>query len=326
VTLDRPWMLLGLALLPLVVLRYRRLLRARAARRAELAALGLAAAPLSGRTRHLPAVLVLVALALLVAALSGPEAAVPQPRREGTVILAVDVSGSMAATDLAPSRLEVARAAARAFVAREPASVRIGVVAFGGTGLVTQEVTGDRAGVLAALDRLTPQGATSLGAGLQAALSAIVGRPVLLDPATAGVEQRGPDLGYHGSAEVVLFTDGENTGDPGPVEVADLASGAGIKVYPVGLGTPQGSVLQVDGFQIATALDEGVLRRIAERTDGRYVAGADPAALAGLADAVEPTWTVAVERVEVTALVALAAGLFLLAGAGLALRRTGRVL
>ncbi len=332
-TLDWPWMLLTLAVLPLVVLWYRRLLRARAARRAELAALGLVApdaAGRSGRRRHLPAVLVLVALALLCVGLARPAASVPQPRREGTVILAVDVSGSMAATDAAPSRLVLAKSAAKAFVQRQPSTIRIGVVAFGGTGLVTQEVTDDRASVLAAIDRLTPQGATSLGAGLQAALGAIVGRPVLLGgaggPSGGGIDPQGPDLGYHGSAAIVLFTDGENTGAPGPIQVADIASSAGVKVYPVGLGTPQGTVLDVDGFRVATALNEAVLRDIAGHTDGRYIAAADPQALAGLADAVEPTWTVAVQHVEVTALFAIAAGICLLAGVGLSVARTGRVL
>jgi Ca-activated chloride channel homolog len=331
-SLDWPWMLLTLAVLPFVVRWYRRLLRARAARRAELAALGLVApaAGGTGRGRHLPAALVLAALALLCVGLARPEAAVPQPRREGTVVLAVDVSGSMAANDVAPSRLAVAKSAAKAFVERQPPTIRIGVVAFGGTGLVTQEVTDDRSSVLAAIDRLSPQGATSLGAGLQAALGAIVGRPVLLDgaggQAAGGIDPQGPDLGYHGSSAVVLFTDGENTGDPDPVQVADIASSAGVKVYPVGLGTPQGAVLDIDGYRVATALDEAVLRAVATHTDGRYVAGADPQALAGLADAVEPTWTVAVQHIEVTAVLAIAAGLCLLAGVGLSMARTGRVL
>jgi Ca-activated chloride channel family protein len=327
-SLGWPWMLPALAVLPAVLWWYRRLLRARAARRVQLAALGLVASDgPAGRRRHLPAVLLLVAFALLLVALTRPEAAVPSPRPEGTVILAVDVSASMAATDLAPSRMEAAKVAAREFVARRPATVRIGVVAFGGTGVVTQEATDDRAAVLAAIDRLTPQGATAVGGGLQAALGAIVGRPVLLDGAAAGsaVEPRGPDLGYHGSAVVVLLTDGENTGDPAPLDVADLASTAGVKVYPVGLGRPEGTVVEIDGFQIATALDEPLLREIAARTDGRYLPAADGPALAGIADAVEPAWTVAVERVELTGVLAAIAGALVLVGVALSLVRTGRV-
>ncbi|MDT7581893.1 MAG: Ca-activated chloride channel [Pseudonocardiales bacterium] len=328
-TLDWPWMLLGLAAVPLMVLRYRRLVRARAARRAELAAVGLVApAAVSGARRHVPPALVLAALVLLLTALARPEATVPQPRREGTVILAFDVSSSMAATDLAPTRLEAAKAAARAFVERQPATVRLGVVAFGGSGLVTQEATADRARVVAAIDRLRPDGGTALARGLQTALGAVVGRPVLVDgpgtPGVSGVEPRGPDLGYHGSAAIVLLSDGENTGEPDPIALADLASSAGVRVYPVGLGRPEGTVLQIDGFQIATALDEPLLREIAARTDGRYFAASDAQAATAVYDAVELAWTVQSEHVELTALLAAAAAVLLLVGVALSLTWFGR--
>lgn len=327
-TLDWPWMLLGLAAVPLVVRWYRRLVRARAARRVELAAVGLVApgTQAAGARRHVPLALFLAALVLLLTALARPEATVPQPRRDGTVILAFDVSASMAATDLAPTRLEAAKAAARAFVERQPATVRLGVVAFGGSGLVTQQPTADRTAVLAAIDRLRPDGGTALARGLQTALGAIVGRPVLVDAPTGpgGVEPQGPDLGYHGSAAIVLLSDGENTGEPDPIELANLASSAGVRVYPVGLGSPAGTVLQIDGFQIATALDEPLLREIATRTDGRYFAASDAQATAAVYDAVELAWTVETEHVELTALLAAAAAVLLLVGACLSLAWFGR--
>jgi Ca-activated chloride channel family protein len=269
--------------------------------------------------------LLLAALVLLLVGLARPELGVALPRREGTVILAVDTSASMAATDLTPTRMDAAKAAARAFVEKQPPDVRIGVVAFSGSGIVTQEVTADRPSVVAAIDRLRPDGGTGLGSGLQTALGAIVGKPVLVDRGTApGVEQQGPDLGYHGSAAVVVFTDGENTDAPDPLEVADLASSAGVKVYPVGLGSPQGAVLQIDGFSLATRLDEPMLRDIASHTDGRYIAGADPQALAGIADAVDLQWTVETEHIEVTALLAAAAAVLLLLAVGLSLAWFGR--
>jgi Ca-activated chloride channel homolog len=327
VTFDWPWMLLGLVAVPLVVLWFRRLVRARASRRAELAALGLVGPAPTGRRRYLPPALLLAALVLLLVGLARPELGVALPRREGTVILAVDTSASMAATDLTPTRMDAAKAAARAFVEKQPPDVRIGVVAFSGSGLVTQEVTEDRVSVVAAIDRLRPDGGTALGSGLQTALGAIVGRPVLVDRGTApGVEQQGPDLGYHGSAAVVVFTDGENTDDPDPLQVADLASSAGVKVYPVGLGSPQGTVLQIDGFSLATRLDEPMLRDIATHTDGRYIAGIDPQALAGIADAVDLQWTVETEHIEVTALLAAGAAVLLLLAVGLSLAWFGRVI
>src|SRR6185312_11183771 len=138
-----------------------------------------------------------------------------------------DVSSSMTATDLTPTRMDVAKAAARAVVERQPPTVRVGVVAFGTSGLVTQQPTADRASVLAAIDRLQPSGGTALGSGLQTALTAITGKPVIVDAGGNAVEPQGPDLGYHGSAAVVLFSDGENTTEPDPVAVADLAPSAG---------------------------------------------------------------------------------------------------
>ena len=98
-----------------------------------------------------------------------------------------------------------------------------------------------------------------------------------------------------------------------------------MRVYPVGIGSPRGTVIEVDGFQLATALDEPTLRTIAERTDGRYVAAADTAALAGVADAIDLEWKVETEHIEVTGLLAAAAGLLVLAGVGLSLLWFGRV-
>jgi Ca-activated chloride channel homolog len=322
-----PWMLLALVAVPLVVLWYRRLQRERAERRARLASLGLVAARAerSGWRRRLPPVLLLLALVVLVAGLARPEATVPQPRREGTVILAFDVSASMAAKDLEPNRIDAAKAAARTFVQKQPSTVRVGVVAFSGSGLVTQEPTTDKATVVAAIDRLTPQGGTDLASGLQTSLSSIVGRPVLVDSGPVNpLEPRGPDLGYHGSAAVILLSDGENTAGRDPLDVADIASGAGVKVYPIGLGKPEGTVLELDGFQVATRLDEPLLREIATRTDGKYFAATDEQALAQVYDSIALAWTVADEHIELTGLFAAVAGLLLLVGVGLSFVWFGR--
>jgi Ca-activated chloride channel family protein len=233
----------------------------------------------------------------------------------------------MAAKDLAPTRLDAAKAAARAFVQRQPSTVKVGVVAFGATGLIMQRPSTDRASVLAAVDRLTPQGGTAVGRGIQTSLSAIIGRTVELQQVADGsVEAQGPDLGYHGSAAVVLLTDGENTADPDPVAVADLASAAGVKIYPIGLGSPGGTVVQIDGFQVATHLDEALLQQIAKTTDGEYFAAADEQELASVYGKINPTWTVQAKRTEITGLLAALAGLLVLTGAGLSLAWYGRVI
>jgi Ca-activated chloride channel family protein len=328
-SLKWPWMLvLFVGAVPLLALEYRRLLRRRASRRAELAALGLVApAPVSsGIRRHVAPALFLAALAMLFLALARPEATVVEPRREGTVVLAFDVSGSMAATDLAPNRLAAAKSAARAFVEKQPSTIRVGVVAFGESALITQRPTTDRAAVLGAIARLTPQGGTSLGRGIQTALSAITGKTVQLDNSTGSIEATGPDLGFHRSAVVIMLTDGENTAEPDPVQVAEVSSTAGVRVYPIGLGSPQGTVLEIDGFQVATALDEPLLREIASTTDGEYFAAADEQALTKVYGSIPLGFTVEPRRMEVTALFALGAAMLLALGAGLSFLWFGRVI
>ena len=222
------------------------------------------------------------------------------------MILAFDVSASMAADDLAPTRMEAAKSAARAFVQRQPAD-RPGR---------RRGVQRERAGHPGADDRPgRPCSPRSTGSrrraaprsrsGLQTSLSAIVGtaRAASTRPTRRPSSPQGQDLGYHGSAAVILLSDGENTDGPDPLDVAEIASSAGVRVYPIGLGRPEGTVLEIDGFQVATALDEPLLREIAARTDGRYFAAADEQALAAVYDSIELTWTVRAEHIEVTAAV-----------------------
>lgn len=326
VTLQWPWALLGLLALPLLVQSRRRLATRQAERRAALARQGLVIpeSP-ADRWARVAATLLLAALALLVLALARPVASVAEPRREGTVVLAFDVSTSMAATDLRPTRLEAAKAAARGFVAKQPSSVRLGVVAFGGSGVVAERPTTDRSAVLAAIARLAPQGDTSLGRGILGALSAIAGKPITdVGDAETGTTAESP-IGYYGGTAIVLLTDGEDTGGPDPQEVAELASAAGVRIEPIGLGTPEGSVLEIDGFSIATALDEAALTELAETTGGTYRSADDATSLAAVYDAVEPTWTIRTVTHEVTSLVAALAALLLAAGVTVSVLRQGRV-
>lgn len=325
-----PWMLVpAVAGVALLVLGYRRLSARQAQRREELAALGLVVGPAGGsghtRSRRLAPALLLAALALLLVSLARPQATVAEPRREGTVILAFDVSTSMSATDLRPSRMEAAKAAARRFVEGQPSSIRIGVVAFGESGVVTQQPTTSRTDVLAAIDRLAPQGGTSVGRAILTSLSAIAGRAVLAgeDPTTSELDSA--DIGYYGSAAVVLLTDGQDTSELDPLPLAELASVAGVRVHPIGIGTPEGTVVEVDGFQVATALDEGLLRAVADTTDGTYYPAEDEEALGEVYSSIRPGWTVQSQRVEVTALFAGSAAVLLLVSALLSVLRSGRV-
>lgn len=321
-TLTWPWALLGLLVIPALVVSHRRLSAAQAKRRQELAREGLVlSTPRRRRWQCVGPALMLAALVVLIAAMTRPIASVAEPHREGTVIVAVDVSTSMTATDAKPTRLEAAKSIARQLVEMRPASVRLGLVAFGGTGLVTERPTTDKAALMAAVNRLRPAGDTSLGGGILGALSAIAGKPITqVADAETGTEVES-DIGYYGGTAIVLLTDGEDTGGPEPERVAELASAAGVRIEPVGLGTPQGVVLEVDGFSVATALNAPLLQSIADRASGTYREQADTASLATLYDSIELNWTMRTRPHEVTSLVAAFAAILLAAGATIAVLR-----
>lgn len=325
---EWPWLLWCLLTVPVLVVAYRGRLRQRAERRNRLAADGIVA-PDPGRAdrwQQVAPVLLLGALTLLLMSLARPAATVAEPRREGTVVLAFDVSNSMAAKDVTPTRLEAAKAAARDFAQRQPATIRLAVVAFGDSAVITQRPTDERAAVVAAIDRLQPEGGTALGRGIASSLSAIAGRTITVDGDSAGGGLDDAGLGYYGSAAVVLLSDGENTTDPDPQALADLSSTAGVRIHTIGLGSPQGTVLDVDGFQVSTRLDEATLRQIADTTDGSYHAADDSAALGQVYDSIDLAWTARTEQREVTSWFAAAAALLLLGGAGISVLRSGRVI
>jgi Ca-activated chloride channel family protein len=302
---------------------YRWLYRRRAG---ALAAAGLtAAAPArAGLRRHLPPVLFLTALTLLLLAVARPQATVPVPRAAGTVILAFDVSNSMAAKDIAPSRLAAAQAAAIAFVKAQPDTVDIGVVAFGQGALTTQLPTDDHAGTIAAINRLTVAGGTSLGQAILGSLTAITGKPVsIVDPAA---NTPSADLGYHGSATIVLLSDGEDTGGPDAVAAAGLAATAGIHIETIGVGTVDGTVIEVDGYQVATALNEDLLTEIAQTTTGSYHRAEDAEALGAAYRTLDLRITVQKKLVELTGAVVGIAVLLLTIGGLLMIHWFGRIL
>ena len=323
-----------LVLAPVLVVAYLKLVRRRARRATELSAQGFApneAALGRRRRRHVPFVLFLAGLTLLLFSLARPHANLSLPERQGTVILAFDVSNSMRATDLKPTRLDAAKAAAAAFVDRQPSAIRIGVVAFSDGSLVIQRPTEEKAKVKAAVKRLTPGGATSLGQGIFASLNLIAGKPIVLPdqtPVTGNPEEldlENVEVGFYGSAAVVLLSDGENTAPLDPQEMAKLASVAGVKIYPIGVGSPEGTVVEIDGFSVATALDEKSLENIASVTDGGYFRARDAAALSDVYKQLDLEWRTKSERTEVTGLAAgIAAALFVLGG-GLSLLWFGRV-
>jgi Ca-activated chloride channel family protein len=322
-----PWMLIALVLVPLLVGAYVRLLRKRRQAVVDLGPLGVmhdGSGRGPSRRRHIPALLFAIGLTLNLFGLARPEMFVDLPRVEGTVILAFDVSSSMTADDLEPTRLEAAKAAARALVEHQPSTVRIGVVAFSNGGLVVQPPTDDQAAVFAAIDRLDPQGATSLAQGIYAALNAIAGEAIAID--AEALEEGGPiEIGSYPSAVVLLLTDGENTASTDPLEIAQLAAEAGVRIYPVGIGSPEGAVLQIDGYSILSRLDESLLQEIAGLTNGAYYRAGDRESLQEIYRNVDLQLTISGDKTEVTFLFAGLGLLFFLVGGATSLLWFGRM-
>jgi Ca-activated chloride channel family protein len=328
-SLGSPWMLLALVLVPGLVVAYWWMLRRRAERVARLASEGLVSTTAGERVRwrrHIPFALFALALALVCVGLARPTVSLALPDREGTVILAFDVSNSMRAKDLEPTRIAAAKKAALAFVDQQPRTIRIGVVAFGDSAVTALKPTRVKEEVVAAIERLSVGGGTSLGQGLFTSLRAIAGKPLTLNESALDSDTGRVDIGFFGSSAIVLLSDGENTSRPDPLDVANVASTAGVPVHAIGIGTKEGAVVEVDGFNIATALDEGLLKEIANVTDGTYNHAGDAAALAKVYDSIDLEFKTTKKPREVTALFAAGGGLLLALGALLSLSWFGRVI
>jgi len=260
---------------------------------------------------------------LLAVAVSGPAAALPVGRSAGTVILAMDVSNSMSADDLGPSRLAAAQQAALSFIDAQPDNVDIGVVGFDQGALTTSQPSADRATAKEAVQRLRTAGGTSLASAILGSLSAITGTPVRI-----GEDGDLPKIGNWGSATIVLFSDGEDqggTGDSDVVSAATIAQNAGVHIEAVGVGTADGATVEVDGYQIHTALDTELLTAIAQATGGHYRPASDAEQLDDIASTIDLRLTVAKQDVPLAGGFIAAALALLAAGALLTGVRTGRL-
>jgi Ca-activated chloride channel family protein len=329
-----PAMLITLALVPICVVLYARMRRRRQARAAQYGSMGMlraAAGQQLGVRRHIPPALFLAGLTALLVALARPETTVSLPRREGTIVLVFDVSGSMAAEDIQPTRMEAAKAAAREFVERQPRSVDIGIVAFSDSGLAVQVPTNERDIILETIDRLKPERGTSLGQGILASLDVIMKRgqpePRLyssLAPTPEPTPEPDPDtIGQ--SAAIVLLTDGENNENPDPLAAAQAAAQLGIRIYAVGIGSASGTTLHVNGFNVFTQLNEPMLQGIAQLTQGAYFHAQNQEELRGVYESINLRLVMRPEKTEITALLAGAGLLILMLGAACSMAWFGRV-
>ncbi|WP_028062754.1 VWA domain-containing protein [Solirubrobacter soli] len=270
-------------------------------------------------TRHVPAILALLALAALLIALARPQRTVAAERREATVMLVFDTSGSMLATDVAPSRLAAAQAAGNAFVESVPDEFRIGVVGFGSAAQQLTEPTTDHARVKTTIGSLQVAGATAMGDALKLAInSARV--PI---PDGLGGERRLP-------AAIVLLSDGASTRGEDPIDVVQQTKKYKIPVYTVALGSQNGTLTHTDPNTGAVNTERVppdllTLQDIARDTGGQFFATADAQRLAAVYRNLGTRLTKTKEKQQVTSAFAGGAIVLLLAGAGFGLARGGRL-
>jgi Ca-activated chloride channel homolog len=288
-----PAMLWLLAGVPALVALYVWLIGRRKKFALQYASLALAGDAMNGAAgfrRHVPAVLLLLGLTAMILAVARPHASVTMPARQETIILAMDVSGSMRATDIRPNRLAAAQSAAREFVVAQPRHVRIGVVAIAGAAAVVQSPTENRDDVIKAIDRFQLQRGSAIGTGLIIALATVLpdagidvekivfgrgSRPWMREPAREAEVFKAVPPGSHGSGVIVLLSDGQaNTGFD-PQEAAKMAAERGVRIFTVGIGTIDGTTLGFDGWSMRVRLDEDALKKIAATTRGDYFQAAN---------------------------------------------------
>ena len=300
--------------------------------------------------RHVPPLLFLLALTILIAAVSRPAAVVRLPSQHETIILALDVSGSMRAKDVEPDRMTAAQNAAKTFINEQPRSTRIGIVAFAGTASLVQPPTQSREDLHAAIERLQLQRATAIGSGILVSLKAIfpdvdfdlrgsnprpnaagtpgrpgpLARPPITPPADKSAKPVPP--GSYKSAAIILLTDGQATTGPDPIEAARMAAERGIRVFTVGVGTPNGEILVGEGWSMRVRLDEETLKQIANLTGAEYFYAGTAVDLKKIYQSLNSRFVLERKETEITALFAAVAAFTVLVSAALSLAWFNRIL
>ncbi len=333
---DALWSLLAL---PALVLAYLWFLRRRKRNAVRLASIGLVRQALGtgpGWRRHVPPALLLSAVAVLLVASARPVAKLKLPSNQQTIILAMDVSGSMRAADVKPNRLVAAQEAAKSFIAALPRHVRIGIVSFAGTAAVVQAPTLSREDVVAAIDRFQLQRGTAIGSGLVLSLatifpdegidlSQITGQRLMPGEQKAKKPFTPVEPGSYPSAAVILLTDGQRTTGPDPIEAAKMAAEHGVRVYTVGVGTKGGEVIGFEGWSMRVRLDEDTLKAIANMTRANYFYAGTAEDLKQVYDGLSSRLVVETHETEVSSMLAALGALLAVVASGLSLWWFGRV-
>ena len=298
-----------------------------------------------GWRRHIPPALLLIAVTLLLIATARPLAVITLPSQQETIILAMDVSGSMRAADVLPSRLVAAQEAAKAFIKELPRSVRVGVVSFAGTAAVVQPPTQSREDVVAAIDRFQLQRGTAIGSGIVLSLatlfpdagidlSQITGARAMPSAPLGGQGGKGekakPEFapvqpGSYGSGAIILLTDGQRTTGPDPIDAAKMAADRGVKVYSVGIGTKDGEIIGFEGWSMRVRLDEETLKSISAMTRAEYFYAGTADDLKKVYQSLSTRLVVEKKETEISGLFAAAGALLVVLAAGLSVAWFGRV-
>lgn len=333
------WLLL---LLPLLVWAYVWLLKRRKKTALAWSSLAVVKEAMGAQRlwrRHVPPALLLLALATLIVAAARPTAVVTLPLVEQTIILAMDVSGSMRATDVEPNRLVASQNAAKAFIAELPRAVRVGVVSFAGTAAIVQPPTLSREDVVAAIDRFQLQRATAIGSGIILSLASIFPDAGIdlsqvtgarLMPRALGEQPKEKEFtpvepGTYNSAAIILLTDGQRTTGPDSMDAAKMAADRGVKVYTVGIGTKEGDTIGFEGWSMRVRLDEDTLKQVAGATRAEYFYAGNANDLKKVYQSLGSRLSAQKKETEITALFAGLGALLTLLAAGLSVWWFGRV-
>jgi Ca-activated chloride channel family protein len=341
VSFQWPHLLWLLLLLPAIVLLYWWLLRRRRRSSVRLASIGVAKEALGkgpGWRRHVPPLLMLLALACLLLAVARPTAVITLPLAQRTIMLAMDVSGSMRAEDVKPNRLKASQDAAKAFIQALPRDVRVGIVSFAGTAAVVQAPTNSRDDLIAAIDRFQLQRGTATGSGIVLSLATlfpdhnieiqhITGQrnmPRMLGDAPKKTFTP-VEAGSYNSAAIIMLTDGQRTTGPDPLEAAKMAAERGVRVYTVGVGTTSGEIIGFEGWSMRVRLDEETLKNISVLTHGQYFYAGTSEDLMKVYESLSAKLVVEKKETEISALFAAVGALLALVSAGLSVFWFGRV-
>jgi Ca-activated chloride channel homolog len=350
--LDMLWLL---GIVPLLVLGYLLLMRRKkkmALRYANLAMVKQAMGAGASFRRHVPPILFLCALTLMIAAIARPAAVITLPSQRSTVILSLDVSGSMKATDVDPDRITGAKMAARSFIEQQPRDVRMGVVAFAGSALLVQQPTFSREDLLQAVDRLETQRATNIGGAVLVSLKTLfpdgdfevsqngdrrfgggpdyAGVPLGARDKSSSNEPKTPfqpvPPGSNTTAVIILLTDGQATTGPDPVEAARKAAERGVRIFTVGLGSADGTVVSFGGRSMRVQLDEDTLKKMSDMTRGQYFRANTAGDLKSIYKSLNTQLIMETKKTEITAFFSAAAVVLAVIAAGLSLIWFNRIL